>query len=101
MIRVAAEGRDVAPYPEERRALVEQRVVARRVMGRLLRQLRVRHEAEDAEAVVDREGDDSLRSHRSAVLSRLVPGARDEAAAVEVYEHGQTLFAGLGGSPYV
>ena len=46
--RVAAEGRDVVLHPLQRRDLIEQPVVAGRVMRRFLRQLRMREEAEDA-----------------------------------------------------
>ena len=71
----------------QRRHLVEQAVVARRVLRRLLRQLGMGQEPEHVQAVVDGQGDDAPARHRLAVVSRLRAVAGDESAAVEVDQH--------------
>src|SRR5262249_36669986 len=50
-LRVASEGRDVLLYPLERRMLIEQGVIARGALRRLLRQLWMREESEHAQAI--------------------------------------------------
>ena len=98
---VSAEGRDVLLHPAQRRGLIEQPVVARCVVRRLLRQFRVGEEAEDAEAVVNGDGHDAAAGHALAVVARLgaVPG--HEPAAVKIDEHRQPLSARRGGRPDV
>src|SRR5688572_12057440 len=58
-------------------------------------------EAEQAEAVVDGDRDDAFASHAGAVVTRFGTVPRDEAAAVEIDEDGQTLVGGFGRGPDV
>ena len=67
VVRVAAELRDVALHPAQRRLLVHQAVVAGRAAGPR-GERRVREEAERAEPVVDRDDDDAVRRELGAVV---------------------------------
>ena len=62
-----------------------------------LRQLRMREEAEDAEAVVERDDDDALAGEGLAVVPRLGAGAGLEAAAVDPHHHRQPFVAAVAG----
>ena len=61
---------------------------------RLLRQLGMREESEDAEAVVHRNRDHALARHRRSVVPRLVRRPRYKAAPIKVHQHGQLLSGG-------
>ena len=65
VLGVAAEGRDVSPYPLEGGHLVQQTVVAGGVVRGLLRQLGMDEEAEDVGAVLT----DTATMPRRAMLS--------------------------------
>ena len=99
--RISAERGDVLLHPPQRGHLVEQAVVARGVVRRLLRQLRMHEEAEDVRAVVQRHRDDALAGHALAVIPRLGAVAVLESAAEDVDEHRQLLAARLRGRPDV
>ena len=88
VVRVAAEPRDVALHPPQRRLLVHEAVVARGLIRGLGGQRRVREEAEEAEAVVDRDDDRALldragwgRSRRSRPRPARRRGARPSPGA--------------------
>ena len=84
VLRIAAELLDVVPNPAQRRLLIHQAVVAGRATGPR-GERRVGKEAKRAQAVVDRDDDDSgRREFRSVVVAAGVLG---EAAAVDPYEH--------------
>ena len=70
-------------------------------MRRFCGQFGMREKSEDAEPVVDGDGDDAFARHALAVVARLGAVARQEAAAEEVHEHGQALAGALGRGPDV
>lgn len=82
---VAAERRDVALDPVQRRDLVEQAEVDR-AAGVLALERRVREEAEVAEAIVDRDHHEALARERRAVVHRRRAVADAEAAAVDPHQ---------------
>ncbi len=87
--RIAAEFVDVASNPLERRHLIEKAVVARGVMRRLRRQIRMRHIAERADPVVEADEDHAFLGDVFAAVHRHPAGAEREAAAVDPDDHGQ------------
>src|SRR5690606_18165041 len=99
--RVAAESGDVPLHPLERRVLVEQRVVAGRLVRALLGQLRMREQTEDAEPIVQGHRDDALLRHAGAVITGLGTVARDETAAVDIDENRELFGSALRRCPYV
>ena len=85
--RVAAERRDVVVHPSQRGNLIEQPVVARRVVARLLVEIRVREKPEHADPVIEGDDDQALRGQSLAVVGRDRSGAFDVPAAIDVDEH--------------
>ena len=98
--RVTAEGRDVLLHPLQDRDVIEDRVVARRVLGRFGRQLRMRKKPERAEPVVRRHDDDAFSGEGGAVVGRRRAGAARPGAAVDP-DHHRPLVAARGGGPHV
>ena len=96
---VAAERVDALAHPAQRGELVEEAAVRRRVT------VVERHEAQRAEAVVDRDDHrPRLRGEPCGVVDGLRRAAGDERAAVDPHEHGAGTagFAGFaGGGPDV
>ena len=68
--RIAAEGCDVGLHPFQSRHRIHQRLIARRGVSRLLRQLGMREEPERAEPVIERDDDRALTGKRFAVAVR-------------------------------
>ena len=68
--RVAAESGDVLVDPLHGGDLVEQPIVAGRVIRRLFGRLRMREESEDAHAIVEVDDDESLRREPFAIVDR-------------------------------
>ena len=84
---IAAEGRDVLPHPGERRDLIEQTRIGRRVL-RFALERRQMQEAERAEPVVDRHHHDvAAPGEARAVVDGLRSRAGGEGAAVEPDQH--------------
>src|SRR5262249_863751 len=77
----ATEGGDVLLHPAESQLLVEQAVVARYSLRRAVAERRARHEAEEAEAIVDGD-DDGLALHGQLAGVVEIAIAGDEGAAV-------------------
>jgi hypothetical protein len=101
VVRIAAERRDVLLHPLQHGDRVTERLVARRVAARLLRQLRVREEAERAEAVVEVDEDDSLLGEVLTVVVRAVAAAFAVGTAEDPDHHRTPLVGAIGGSPQV
>src|SRR2546425_5321165 len=99
-IRVAAKRRDVLPDPVERRNLVEEPVIAGRMMCRFGGQLGMRQIPEGSEPGIHRDEHDAFLREWRAV--RRVADARPECPASTVVpdDHGPPL-AGGGGGPDV
>ena len=79
---------DVLVDPLHGGDLVEQSIVAGRVIRRFLGQLRMREEPEDADAVVEVDDDESLRREPFAVVDRDHSGAFGVRPAIDVDEDG-------------
>src|SRR5690348_13491234 len=92
-LRVAAERRDILLYPAERCHLVEETVVARCVMARFLRQIRMREETEDAQAIVDGNRHDAFATRALAIVAGLRAVALLKAAAEDVNQNRKSLAA--------
>ena len=88
---VAPERRDVVAHPLEGRDVVEDAVVARRLLGRLGGQGGMGEEAEGPQAVVGGHHDHALLRHRAAVEDPGAASARAVAAAVEPHHHRPAL----------
>ena len=89
VVAVAAELRDVALDPPQRGLLVHEPVVARGLVGRFGAQRRVREEAEEPEAVVQRDDDRALLDQPRRVV--VVALAHDQRAAVQPDHHRKAL----------
>ena len=89
VVGIAAELRDVALDPLQRRDLIEETVVARRMMRRFGRQLRMGEEAQGADPVVEVDEDDAFPGEVFASVHRHPARAEREAAAVDVDDHRQ------------
>ena len=61
----------------------------------------MREEAEDALAVVCRDGDDAFARHRPACVARFAAAAGHQTASVEINQDGELLGHGFGGRPDV
>src|SRR6185437_13906898 len=90
--RIATEGRDVVVNPLQCGDLIEQPVVAGRMMRGLGGQLRMREEAEDSQAVVRGDYDHAPARHVLAVIPELRRVPRDVPTAVEVEQNGELGF---------
>ena len=91
---IAAEGRDVVPHPRQREDDVLHADVAG--IGPLLATAEIREveEAEQVEAVRNRDDDDVLLAREvGAVVEQPVAGAAGEAAAVQPHHHGSIAAA--------
>jgi hypothetical protein len=99
--RIAAELRDVAPHPAQRRDLIEQPVVAGRALWRFRGERGVREEAERAEPVVERDDDGALLRQPAAVVPLLAPEAGEESAAVDPHHHRPQVVAAERRRPHV
>ena len=87
--RVPAERRDVALHPLQCRHLIEQAVIAGRVMRRARGQLGVGEEAENAEPIIHRHDDDPASCKRGAVVALLRSVAGHEPAAIDIHQDRQ------------
>ena len=81
-MRVASELCNVVDHPVQRQYLVHQSVVARGVMRRLVCQLRMREKAEDAQAVVDGDGDHAVADQRAVIVERASTRSADVGSAM-------------------
>src|SRR6185437_8542055 len=90
--RTATEGRDVLVNPLQCGDLIEQPVVAGRMMRGLGGQLRMREEPEDSQAVVRGDYDHAPARHVLAVIPELRRVPRDVPTAVEVEQNGELGF---------
>ena len=89
MVWIAPKSRDVALHPGKRGRLIEQAVIAGRMMRRAGGQFGKRKEAENAKPVVHRHHDDTSRGQRRAVIALFRTIARHEAAAIDIDQHRQ------------
>ena len=85
--RITAESGDVGAHPAQRGDLVEQAIIARRVLRRLGGERRRGEETEHAQAIVHRDRDDAAAGQAGTVVARLRTVAGDEAAAEEIHQH--------------
>src|SRR5207302_4492150 len=97
----AAESPNVLLHPFEGGHLVEQAVVARRMVRRFLYELGVNKETENVGAVIDGDGDHAVSRHILAVVTRFRPITVLESSAKYVHEHGKLLAIRLRRRPYV
>src|SRR6185437_2852407 len=94
---IAAETCDVLAHPFQRRDLIEKAVIAGDLVRRFRAQRRMRHEAENADAVIDGDDDNALPRQRIAVIDRDRTRAELERAAIEPHHHRQLRAARRGG----
>src|SRR5437016_330735 len=90
-VGVPPEVGDVTLYPSERGDLVENRVIARRVMLRLRCQFRMSQEAEDAHPIIKVDEYDALLGEICAVILILRSGSAHVSAAVNEYHYRQSF----------
>ena len=69
--RVSAERRDIILHPLQRRYLIEQTVIPRRIPPRLFRQFRMYKESKNAQAVIHGDDDHALLRQNRSILSLL------------------------------
>jgi hypothetical protein len=98
---VAAEGFDVALHPFERGNRIHHSVVAGGIAAGLARELRVREEAESAEAIVQRDDDGAFLRQTLAVVTGLRARAAREAAAIDPDHDGSAIVRRIGRRPNV
>ena len=84
---IAAERRDVVPNPLQGHDLILQPLVARRALGRLGGERRMRKEAEQPKPVVDGNQHHALARQRLAIVERRTAAAGNEGAAVDPHHH--------------
>ena len=87
LLRIAAEQRDVALDPLQRRELIQIAIVAARIAGRFPGQGRMGKEAEAAHAVIHADDDDALGGQRVGGILRGV--SVHQRAAMDPDHHGQ------------
>src|SRR6185436_10960009 len=92
--RITAEARDIALDPLQRRDLIEESVVAGRVLRRFGSQLGMREKAERADAIRQRDVDDALLRELFAVVVGHRSGADRETAPVDPDHDRHSLRAG-------
>jgi hypothetical protein len=100
-VRVAAERRDVAPDPAERRGHVEQAVVAGAGPAGFGGQLRMGHEPERPQPVVERDEHDALARQVAPHEDRIAARALLKRATVEPDHHRPARVGGRGRAPYI
>ena len=93
--RVATELRNVALDPLQRGDLVEQRVIARRMVLGLFRQLGVCHEAEHVHPVIQTDEDDALLREVRTVVLVFRRRASCVPATVDPHHHRQPIASRL------
>ena len=91
LCRIAAEVCDIGDHPAQGQNLIHEAVVARSVMRRLARKLRMGKEAEDAQPVVDCNQQHSVIYQRSVIEERGRCGPALISAAVNPEHHRQQL----------
>jgi hypothetical protein len=99
VVGIAAERGDVALHALQSGDLIEQAVIARSVLRRFRRQLRVRQKAEDPDAVVDGNDNGATRRQPRAVEGRIGRGTLLTTAALDPDQHRQFSKACLGRCP--
>ena len=93
IVRVPAEGRDIALDPAQRFDLIEEAVISGNTLGRLRAQFRMREKAERADPIIDRYDHQALLGHPGAVIDGRCAAAPDQRATVNPHEHGGSFRA--------
>ena len=91
--RIAAESRDVASDPLQRRDQIQHAIVAGRAMLRFAAQFRMGEKAERVEAVVQGHHHDAVGGEPGSVIARLRARADDKSAAVNPDHDGKPVGA--------
>jgi hypothetical protein len=94
--RIAAEGRDVATHPVERRDHVQKTVITRHPALRFTTELGMREKTEGAEAIIERHDDDTSGGKCRAVVNRYRARSGCKTAAMNPHEHRQPARAPRG-----